>query len=137
MKPCECSFAFPGQVSRGRSPAAALTAHCAVIHSRSVQVSCKIQKPGQKTRFCWCGRRDLNPYGSPHTPLKRARMPIPPRPHASQLFYYTCFNVSCQLLFFALNLVKIFPFLAGEYGCFVETYNQRNMRDAQHRSMHY
>gem|GEM_PF-6081400 len=29
----------------------------------------------------WCGRRDLNPYGSPHTPLKRARMPIPPRPH--------------------------------------------------------
>ena len=26
----------------------------------------------------WCERRDLNPYESPHTPLKRARLPIPP-----------------------------------------------------------
>ena len=29
-----------------------------------------------------CGRRDLNPYPLLDTPLKRARMPIPPRPHA-------------------------------------------------------
>ena len=29
--------------------------------------------------FLWCRRRDLNPHGSPHTPLKRARIPIPPR----------------------------------------------------------
>ena len=28
-----------------------------------------------------CGRRDLNPYPLLDTPLKRARMPIPPRPH--------------------------------------------------------
>lgn len=28
----------------------------------------------------WCGRRDLNPYSLQNTPLKRARMPIPPRP---------------------------------------------------------
>ena len=27
-----------------------------------------------------CGRRDLNPYPLLDTPLKRARMPIPPRP---------------------------------------------------------
>ena len=26
----------------------------------------------------WCGRRDLNPYGVNHTPLKRARLPVPP-----------------------------------------------------------
>ena len=28
----------------------------------------------------FCGRRDLNPYPLPDTPLKRARMPIPPLP---------------------------------------------------------
>ena len=28
-----------------------------------------------------CGRRDLNPYGVLHTPLKRARLPVPPLPH--------------------------------------------------------
>ena len=28
--------------------------------------------------YSWCERRDLNPYESPHTPLKRARLPIPP-----------------------------------------------------------
>ncbi len=29
----------------------------------------------------WCERRDLNPYELPHTPLKRARLPIPPLSH--------------------------------------------------------
>ena len=28
----------------------------------------------------WCGKRDLNPYGVHHTPLKRARLPVPPLP---------------------------------------------------------
>ncbi len=28
-----------------------------------------------------CGKRDLNPYGNSHTPLKRARLPVPPLPH--------------------------------------------------------
>ena len=32
--------------------------------------------------FCWCGRRELNPYDSHHTPLKRARLPVPPLPRA-------------------------------------------------------
>ncbi len=26
----------------------------------------------------WCEKRDLNPYGVNHTPLKRARLPVPP-----------------------------------------------------------
>ena len=30
--------------------------------------------------FLWCGRRDLNSYGVNHTPLKRARLPVPPLP---------------------------------------------------------
>ena len=34
----------------------------------------------------WCGRRDLNPYGVTHTPLKRARLPVPPRPRPKGLF---------------------------------------------------
>ena len=29
-----------------------------------------------------CGRRDLNPYGMLHTPLKRARLPVPPLPRS-------------------------------------------------------
>ena len=29
----------------------------------------------------WCERRDLNPYGVNHTPLKRARLPVPPLSH--------------------------------------------------------
>ena len=33
--------------------------------------------------FIVCGRRDLNPYPLLDTPLKRARMPIPPRPQNS------------------------------------------------------
>lgn len=43
----------------------------------------------------WCERRDLNPYESPHTPLKRARLPIPPSSliHAAfvprMIFYHT------------------------------------------------
>ena len=31
--------------------------------------------------FVWCGKRDLNPYGVNHTPLKRARLPVPPLSH--------------------------------------------------------
>ena len=34
--------------------------------------------------YSWCERRDLNPYESPHTPLKRARLPIPP--HSRQRY---------------------------------------------------
>ena len=29
-------------------------------------------------RKCWCEGRDLNSQGMYHTPLKRARLPIPP-----------------------------------------------------------
>ena len=30
-----------------------------------------------------CGKRDLNPYGVNHTPLKRARLPVPPLSHGN------------------------------------------------------
>ena len=37
----------------------------------------KNDKP-KACRFSWCEKRDLNPYGVIHTPLKRARLPVPP-----------------------------------------------------------
>ena len=39
--------------------------------------------------FFWCGRRDLNPYSVNHTPLKRARLPVPPLPHIKHLYFVT------------------------------------------------
>ena len=42
---------------------------CTKRKTRSIQMD---------TTGFWCERRDLNPYESPHTPLKRARLPIPP-----------------------------------------------------------
>lgn len=35
-----------------------------------------------------CGWRDSNSQGVSHTPLKRARIPIPPHPHLSALPLY-------------------------------------------------
>ena len=37
--------------------------------------------PHPPFRKKWCRRGDSNPYGKPHTPLKRARLPIPPLRH--------------------------------------------------------
>ena len=37
----------------------------------------------------WCEKRDLNPYGVNHTPLKRARLPVPPLSHIKHLYFLT------------------------------------------------
>ena len=37
----------------------------------------------------WCGKRDLNPYGVNHTPLKRARLPVPPLSLTDERYYIT------------------------------------------------
>ena len=42
----------------------------------------------QMCAFFWCGRRDLNPYVGIHTPLKRARLPIPPLPRTKVIILY-------------------------------------------------
>ena len=48
------------------------------------------------TLSLWCGKRDLNPYGVNHTPLKRARLPVPPLPHSLERYivYYTSHRLS-------------------------------------------
>src|ERR1043165_1497473 len=35
---------------------------------------------------CWCRRGDSNPHELPHTPLKRARLPVPPLRHLGRSF---------------------------------------------------
>ncbi len=56
-----------------------------------------------------CGKRDLNPYGVNHTPLKRARLPVPPLSHLLPLLrpldYYIISLRKSQYLFpFFLNI---------------------------------
>lgn len=59
--------------------------------------------------FLWCRRRDLNPHGFPHTPLKRARIPIPSRRHISIIVF------SCQI-----------SFSLCDGSCFMETTLSKN-----------
>ena len=59
--------------------------------------------------FLWCRRRDLNPHGFPHTPLKRARIPIPSRRHISIIVF------SCQV-----------SFSLCDGSCFLETTLSKN-----------
>ncbi len=46
----------------------------------------------------WCEKRDLNPYGVNHTPLKRARLPVPPLSHTN-VGYYIIKTACCQGFF--------------------------------------
>jgi len=50
------------------------------IHSRPFKSLTPYRKQQKRTPngvlFCWCEKRDLNPYGVTHTPLTRARMPV-------------------------------------------------------------
>ena len=48
----------------------------------------------------WCGQRDLNSYSVKNTPLKRARMPIPPWPQMlrNSMKYYNGKEENCQLI---------------------------------------
>ena len=66
----------------------------------SSPVSIKSKNTGTTLRVMpvfWCGRRDLNPYGVIHTPLKRARLPVPPLPRADiDNWYYTISFPRCQ-----------------------------------------
>ena len=59
----------------------------------------------------WCEERESNPYGVNHTPLKRARLPVPPPSHRTdrrptvkltvnrQRIDYTRFHGVCQGVF--------------------------------------
>ena len=52
-----------------------------ILTSRDKKITPNRAKAQMEVIGYWCGRRDLNSYGVTHTPLKRARLPVPPRPH--------------------------------------------------------
>ena len=70
---------------RGR-PYASLTARLRVREAAS---EAEKRRYRLVSPFFWCGRRDLNPYSVNYTPLKRARLPVPPLPHIKHLYFIT------------------------------------------------
>ena len=69
----------------------------------------KQKKTPNRCLLKWCRRRDLNPHGFPHTPLKRARIPIPSRRHISIIVF------NCQI-----------SFSLCDGSCFLETTLSKN-----------
>ncbi len=85
----------------------------------------------------WCEERESNPYGVNHTPLKRARLPVPPPSHRTdrrstvkltvnrQRINYTRFHGVCQGVFrkylrqwaFTFSAVPNCPADPGLWGC--------------------
>lgn len=54
----------------------------------------------------WCDRRDLNPYPLLDTPLKRARMPIPPR---SPMTAFLLYRMNLPFVNIQFNMDRSFP----------------------------
>src|SRR6185369_9646376 len=51
-----------------------------------------------KIYLIWCRRGDSNPHELPHTPLKRARLPVPPLRHEVSLeggYYSRTISKNC------------------------------------------
>ena len=72
--------------------------------SDKIKIPKTLMNKGFSRSASWCERRDLNPYESPHTPLKRARLPIPP---LSQLpKYIITYNSFCQVIFLKKSACK-------------------------------
>ena len=69
-----------------RSPYAVLTAR---LRFREASSEAEKRRYRLVSPFFWCGRRDLNPYSVNYTPLKRARLPVPPLPHIKHLCFIT------------------------------------------------
>ena len=79
-------------------------ARTATSGSRVLPAHFRSKKAGRLKAYLlfWCGKRDLNPYGVNHTPLKRARLPVPPLPRvrlARNILYYTRFFQNVKSFF--------------------------------------
>ena len=66
--------------------------------------------------FGWCEKRDLNPYGVNHTPLKRARLPVPPLSRVELLNSYI---IPHSEWFVNTFLEKYLRFLRFLYKCYL------------------
>ena len=91
----------------------ARTAACAAVEFAHLFPAPKKEGTLLRAFFFWCGKRDLNPYGVNHTPLKRARLPVPPLPRATLIsatcILYTIFWKSQEV--FEKKLKSFFSFL--------------------------
>ena len=74
-----------------------ITEHCSVmaagtgfepVQSESESLVLPLHHPAVLIK-CWCEGRDLNSQGKNHTPLKRARLPIPPPSLTDNYFIIT------------------------------------------------
>ena len=68
------------ETGRIATRSAFLLSHSAIRGTFSRSVSYKTKR-NAFAFLLFCEKRDLNPYGVNHTPLKRARLPVPPLSH--------------------------------------------------------
>ena len=89
------TFAF-GEV--GRIAAAFPFFLCSLRNSqvRLLDLLLTKQKRTLWRSFLFCEKRDLNPYGVNHTPLKRARLPVPPLSHILFVLRYRTWHIILQ-----------------------------------------
>ena len=66
--------------------------------------------------FGWCEKRDLNPYGVNHTPLKRARLPVPPLSRVDFLNSYIIPHLEWFVNTFFKKYLRFLRFL---YKCYL------------------
>src|SRR5262245_3509012 len=63
----------------------------------------------------WCRRGDSNPHGSPHTPLKRTCLPVPPLRHVRK-------TLNCQTSMPLANGAEPYLFLfASDFAAFFDS----------------
>ena len=84
----------------------------------------------------WCGKRDLNPYGVNHTPLKRARLPVPPLSHAARIratkiLYTKLLVLSTPKLIFFAQYRNFFIFVATSGGIITKIRSYRRCQSSQ------
>ena len=60
---------------------------------------CGAKEKADSIESALCGKRDLNPYGVNHTPLKRARLPVPPLPRLAEAIASTDDIIAHPMLF--------------------------------------
>ena len=107
-----------------------------LIYSVNNKLLTKLKKAKKKgSTLCYlfrCEKRDLNPYGVYHTPLKRARLPVPPLsrilgcvPH--NIDYYTLF-FSFVKCFLKKTLKNFYYFFRGKLVIEMYIFTARSVR---------
>ena len=83
------------QGSCGDTPPCSSPARACAAMKRRLEQGQQREEDGGETP--WCRRGDSNPHGLPHTPLKRARLPVPPLRHELYYFIFRAGNVNGKI----------------------------------------